>query len=211
MNIVLFGAPGAGKGTQSSLLINQLGMIQISTGDLLRAEISKKTELGITAKSFMDKGQLVPDQIILGMVENVLINANVHFILDGFPRNVAQAEALQEILTKLNKFIGKAIFLEVPSSVLLGRLCGRRVCRGCNEVFHVDSKPSNVEGICDRCGGELYQRSDDNEVVISERFNAYNCHTMPLKEYYKQAGLLEIVDGNRNTEEVFKDIRRLLN
>lgn len=211
MNIVLFGAPGAGKGTQSSLLINNLGMIQISTGDLLRSEIAKQTELGISAKSYMDQGQLVPDKIILGMVENVLGLVARPFILDGFPRNVAQAEALQEMLQKLNKSIGKAIFLEVPSTVLLGRLCGRRVCRSCGEVFHVDSKPSKLEGVCDRCGGELYQRSDDNEVVISERLNAYNRHTMPLKEYFKQAGMLEIVDGNRNTEEVFKDIRRLIN
>lgn len=211
MNIVLFGAPGAGKGTQSSHLISKLGMIQISTGDLLRSEISRQSELGKSAKTYMDQGQLVPDEIILGMVENVLSMAAKPFILDGFPRNVAQAEALQNMLNKLDKSIGKAIFLEVPSAVLVGRLCGRRVCRACGEVFHVDSKPSIKEGICDRCGGELYQRSDDNEAVISERLNAYNRHTMPLKEYYKQAGKLEIVDGNRNTEEVFEDIRRLIN
>lgn len=211
MNIILFGAPGAGKGTQSSLLINNLGMIQISTGDLLRAEIGKKSDLGLQAKQYMDKGQLVPDSVILGMVQKVIESANKPFILDGFPRSVAQAEALQLILSDLKKSIGKAIFLEVPSSILVGRLCGRRVCRSCGEVFHVDSKPSTKEGVCDRCGGELYQRSDDNEVVISERLNAYNQHTMPLKEYYKQAGKLEVVDGNRDTEKVFNDIRRLIN
>src|SRR6185312_9322053 len=170
MNIVLFGAPGAGKGTQSALLVERMGMEQISTGDLFRAAIKNKTELGLKAKSYMDKGELVPDAIVIGMVDEVLARLGKNlFILDGFPRTVAQAEALRTILARRAMEIGKAVFLEVPKEELLGRLTGRRVCKSCGAVYHIDSKPPKVAGVCDVCGGEVVQRNDDKEDVIATR------------------------------------------
>lgn len=210
MNIVLFGAPGAGKGTQSELLISQLGMFQISTGDLFRAAIKNKTELGTKAQQFMDQGQLVPDEIVIGMVSEVLDKGVKNFILDGFPRTVAQAVALDDLLKNKNLSIDRAIFLEVPTEILMGRLTGRRVCKNCGAVYHVDSKPSKNAGICDACGGEVIQRNDDKAEVIGNRLKAYNEFTSPLKEFYQSAGKFVMVDGNRSTERVFEDIKNLL-
>lgn len=211
MNIILFGAPGAGKGTQSELLIKNLGMKQVSTGDLFRAAIKNKTPLGLEAQAFMDKGQLVPDSIVIGMVEEVLASGVKNFILDGFPRTVAQAKALDGLLEKMSLSIDKAIFLEVPTQILMGRLTGRRVCKNCGAVYHVDSRPSKTEGICDSCGGEVVQRNDDKAEVIGTRLQAYSEYTSPLKEYFKQAGKFVEVDGNRVTEKVYEDIKNLLN
>ena len=180
MSIILFGAPGAGKGTQSALLVEKLGMTQISTGDLFRAAIKNKTELGVKAQSYMDQGQLVPDSIVIGMVEEVLKSGVKNFILDGFPRTVPQAEALDELLKKLNLSISKAIFLEVPKAALMSRLTGRRVCKNCGAVFHIVNKPSKVEGICDNCGGQVVQRSDDKTEVIEARLKSYEEYTSPL-------------------------------
>ena len=210
MNIILFGAPGAGKGTQSSLLVERDLMTQISTGDLFRAAIKNKTELGVKAQSYMDKGELVPDSIVIGMVEEVLKDGSGSFILDGFPRTVTQAEALDGLLKKLQVKIGKAIFLEVPYEILLKRLTGRRVCKSCNTVYHIESKPNKKAGICDSCGGEVVQRNDDKEDVIANRLKAYEEFTMPLKNYYKKTGLYVEVDGNRDTENVYKSIRALM-
>ena len=210
MNIILFGAPGAGKGTQSELLIQRLGMTQISTGDLFRAAIKNQTELGKRAQAYMDKGELVPDSVTIGMVEEVLQKGVQDFILDGFPRNVAQAEALDELLKKRNLSIGKAIFLEVPMSVLMGRLTGRRVCKNCGAVYHIDSKPPKKDGVCDVCGGEVYQRKDDKAEVIGTRLKAYEEFTSPLKAFFKSAGKYVEVDGNRGTEQVFGEIRGLI-
>lgn len=210
MNIILFGAPGAGKGTQSSLLIDRLGMTQISTGDLFRAAIKNKTDLGKKAQEFMDKGQLVPDSIVIGMVEEVLKTGVKDFVLDGFPRTVAQAQALDELLGNMNLSIGKSIFLEVPMSVLMSRLTGRRVCRNCGAVYHIESKPPKKEGICDVCGGEVYQRNDDKAEVIGTRLKAYEEFTSPLKAFYQKTGKYVVVDGNRATEHVFGDIKKLI-
>lgn len=210
MNIILFGAPGAGKGTQSELLIGRKGMTQISTGDLFRAAIKNKTELGRKAQEYMDKGQLVPDSITIGMVEEKLKTGVKNFILDGFPRNVAQAEALNELLRKLSLSVDKAIFLEVPTPVLMGRLTGRRVCRNCSAVYHVESKPTRKEGVCDACGGEVYQRNDDKAEVIGARLKAYEDFTSPLKAYYRQAGKYVEVNGDRAAEAVFGDIESVL-
>lgn len=210
MNIILFGAPGAGKGTQSSLLIDRLGMTQISTGDLFRAAIKNKTDLGKKAQEFMDKGQLVPDSIVIGMVEEVLKTGVKDFVLDGFPRTVAQAQALDELLGNMNLSIGKSIFLEVPMSVLMSRLTGRRVCRNCGAVYHIESKPPKKEGICDVCGGEVYQRNDDKAEVIGTRLKAYEEFTSPLKAFYQKTGKYVVVDGNRATEDVFGDIKKLI-
>ncbi|UXR64617.1 adenylate kinase [Bdellovibrio bacteriovorus] len=210
MNLILFGAPGAGKGTQSELLIKRQGMTQISTGDLFRAAIKGQTDLGKKAQEFMDKGQLVPDSIVIGMVEEVLQKGVTNFILDGFPRTVAQAQALDELLVKMNLSIDKAIFLEVPMKILMDRLTGRRVCKNCGAVYHVVSKPSKVEGKCDLCGGEVIQRNDDKAEVIETRLKTYEEFTSPLKEFYKKSGKYTEVDGNRDTEEVYKEIEKII-
>lgn len=211
MNLVLFGPPGAGKGTQSSLLIDRKRYFQLSTGDLFRAAIKGQTELGKLAKSYMDAGKLVPDSLTLDLVGLELDKiAGKKFILDGFPRNVQQANALEDLLLKKKLSIGKAIFLEVPREKLIDRLTGRRVCKSCGSVFHVRTMPPKRDGICDRCQGELYQRNDDKEEVIRTRLLTYEESTAPLKEYYLSKGRISLVDGDRNTEEVYKDIERLI-
>lgn len=210
MNIVLFGPPGAGKGTQSTFLVDRLGMVQVSTGDLFRSAIKNKTELGVLAQSYIDKGALVPDSVTIGMVEEALKGGGKNFILDGFPRNKAQAEALDQLVQRLNLTIDKAIFLEVPREILTSRLTGRRVCRACGAVYHVESHPTKKPGVCDQCGGEIYQRNDDKAEVISNRLSAYDEYTSPLRAFYREQGKYIEVDGNRPVEEVFGDIKRLL-
>lgn len=210
MSIILFGAPGAGKGTQSALLVEKLGMTQISTGDLFRAAIKNKTELGIKAQSYMDAGQLVPDSIVIGMVEEVLKSGVKNFILDGFPRTVPQAEALDELLKKLSLSVSKAIFLEVPRAELMSRLTGRRVCKNCGAVYHIVNKPSKTEGICDNCGGQVVQRNDDKTEVVGARLDVYDQYTSPLKDYYTKAHKYVEINGNRDTEAVFSDIKKLI-
>ncbi|PIS10327.1 MAG: adenylate kinase [Bdellovibrio sp. CG10_big_fil_rev_8_21_14_0_10_47_8] len=211
MNIVLFGAPGAGKGTQSQLLVERLKMVQISTGDLFRAAIKGKTELGQKAQSYMDKGELVPDSIVIGMVDEVLTRLNGNsFILDGFPRTRAQAEALGKILSQRSLEIGKAVFLEVPREELLQRLTGRRVCKSCGAVYHVNSKPPKIAGVCDLCGGEVIQRNDDREEVIVTRLKTYEENTLPLRDYYKELNKYVEVNGAQETEKVFSDVRSAL-
>jgi len=210
LNIILFGAPGAGKGTQSALLTEKMGMTQISTGDLFRAAIKNKTELGRKAQDFMDKGQLVPDSIVIGMVEEVLKSGVKNFILDGFPRTVPQAEALDELLNKLHLSISKAIFLEVPKSELMSRLTGRRVCKNCGAVYHIANKPTKVEGVCDNCGGQVVQRNDDKTEVIEARLKSYDEYTSPLKDYYKKSHKYVEISGNRDTETVFSDLKKLI-
>jgi adenylate kinase len=210
LNIILFGAPGAGKGTQSALLIEKRGMRQISTGDLFRAAIKNQTALGLKAQDYMNKGELVPDQVVIGMVEEELKNVSGDFILDGFPRTVAQAEALEELLKKLHKSIQKAIFIHVPFEELKGRLTGRRVCKGCGAVYHVKSKPSKQEGVCDVCGGSVVQRPDDKEEVIGTRLKAYEDYTSPLKDYYRELGKYYEVNGFKSADVVYKNIESLI-
>lgn len=210
MNIILFGAPGAGKGTQSSLLIERSGMKQISTGDLFRAAIKNKTDLGLKAQGFMDKGQLVPDDVVIGMVEEVLKSGVRNFILDGFPRTVAQGEALDQLLKNMSLSIGRAIFLEVPMNVLEERLTGRRVCKGCGTVYHIQSKPSRVPGVCDVCGNEVVQRNDDKPEVIRTRLQTYADYTAPLKDFYRNSGKFVSIDGDRGPEAVFEEILGLV-
>ncbi|MFN7454755.1 MAG: adenylate kinase [Pseudobdellovibrionaceae bacterium] len=211
MNIILFGAPGAGKGTQSAMLMEKLGMVQISTGDLFRSAIKNSTELGLAAKSYMDRGDLVPDSIVIGMVEEVLKGLKgKSFILDGFPRTVAQAEALGKMLQVNNLSIGKAIFLEVPKEELLERLTGRRVCQSCGAVYHIHSKPPKEAGVCDQCSGQVVQRNDDKEDVIATRLKTYEENTLPLRGYYRDNGKYVEVSGNRESGQVFEAIRSLL-
>lgn len=209
MNIVIFGAPGAGKGTQSALLVEKLGMFHISTGDLFRAAIKNQTDLGKKAKTYMDRGDLVPDEIVIGMVEEVFSRLNgKNFILDGFPRTTAQAEALEKMLAKHSKQIGKALFLKVSNDLLLSRLTGRRTCGDCGAVYHVTVKPPQKQGVCDECGGsKIYQREDDKEAVIANRLEAYNKNTAPLVDYYKMAGKYLEIDGVGETELVFNKLK----
>lgn len=209
MNVILFGPPGAGKGTQSALLVERLNMRHISTGDLFREAMSKQTPLGKQAKGFVDAGKLVPDEIVIGMVEEVVAGLKGQaFILDGFPRTVPQADALGRLLEKYRADVGKVIFLEVPRKDLLARLAGRRVCTKCGAVYHCATKPPHQDGICDLCGGEVVQRKDDKEDVIATRLEAYDQSTSPVKEYYRKTGQLVEVDGTGETESVFSKVRK---
>lgn len=211
MNILLFGPPGAGKGTQSALLVDKLKMKHLSTGDILRAAMRNGTTLGLEAKSYMNDGKLVPDSLVIGMVDEELGEiGSQSFILDGFPRTVPQADALENLLKNRKTSIGRAIFLEVPKDQLLDRLTGRRVCKGCGATFHVGFKPPQKQGICDICGAEVIQREDDKESVIRTRLEAYEASTKPLQEYYQEKGILQVVDGLGSADEVFARIQKWL-
>lgn len=209
MNLILFGAPGAGKGTQSTFLVEQKGFVQISTGDLLRAATKNKTGLGLQAQSFMDKGDLVPDTIVLALLEEAIIGLKGRsFILDGFPRNASQAEALGLVLKKNGLRVDRVISLEVPRDVLLQRLAGRRVCKSCGAVYHVSFKSTKVDGVCDQCSGAVIQRNDDKEEVIGNRLTTYEQATAPLKSYYKEQGILVELNGDRDANEISIDVAR---
>ncbi len=212
MNLLLFGPPGAGKGTQSQFLVERHKMRHLSTGDLFRAAVKVGTPLGQEAQGYMDRGELVPDRVVIGMVREELLQLPQEqgFILDGFPRTVAQAEALDQLLAELKKGIEACVFLQVPHGDLVSRLAGRRVCTGCGAVYHVASKPSAKEGVCDLCGGEVVQRPDDKEEVISTRLATYEKSTQPLKEFYAARNLLAEVDGLGDAEEVLKRIESSL-
>lgn len=211
MNLVLFGPPGAGKGTQSSFLIERQGYSHISTGDLLRNAIKEETPLGMAAKTLMDKGQLVPDDVVIGLVKEKVSQApKADYIFDGFPRTAAQAQALDELLTKVGRPIGKALFLEVPHESLMSRLAGRRTCKNCGAVFHMESKPPRKQGVCDNCGSELLQRPDDREEVIGKRLEAYEQSTAPLKQFYAKLGKFVAVNGLGEVEEVYSRLSKAI-
>lgn len=204
MNLILLGPPGAGKGTQAKMLTETFGTPQISTGDILRAAVKEGTPLGKQAQAFMDDGKLVPDEVVIGIVTERLQepDCNQGFILDGFPRTVAQADALQENLRELGKELDRVIALQVDTEALVERLTGRRTCKSCGRGYHVKFDPPAVEGRCDACGGELYQRDDDREETIRKRLEVYERQTAPLIDYYRNAGLLIEVDGMQQIEEV---------
>ncbi|MCB2187764.1 MAG: adenylate kinase [Deltaproteobacteria bacterium] len=212
MNLILLGPPGAGKGTQAKRLIEAYGIPQISTGDMLRAAVKNQTQLGLEAKKFMDAGGLVPDEVVLGLVKERLAQPDCDkgFMLDGFPRNVPQAEELDKILAGLKKDIDHVVSIEVPSSELLKRLTGRRTCKGCGAGFHVMFDPPKQEGECDKCGGELYQRDDDNEATVSNRLKVYDDQTKPLIDYYTGKGLLRPIDGVGDMEAILGRIKAVL-
>lgn len=211
MNLLLFGAPGVGKGTQSSLLVERQGMKHISTGDLFRHAIKNQTELGQKAKQFLDQGALVPDEVTIGMVDEVLETLQGQpFILDGFPRNVNQAEALESLLAKKNVRLDKVVSLEVPRETIIKRLTGRRVCSKCGAVYHTETRPPMTQGVCDECGGELIQRSDDQEEAIQHRLDIYESSTKPLKGYYQDKGILIEVDGTGTADDVYGRIETQL-
>ena len=212
MNIVLLGAPGAGKGTQAAKLIEAYGLVHISTGDILRKAVADKTPLGIAAKGFMDNGELVPDEVVIGLVKARLQepDAEAGFILDGFPRTVPQADALGVALEELGKGIDAVVSVDVDLPLLLDRLTARRTCRGCGAIFNVLAQPETASGVCTQCGGELYQRDDDTVETVSNRLAVYERNTAPLIEYYRERGLLRPVDGNQPVDDVFAAIRTVL-
>ncbi len=212
MNIVFLGPPGAGKGTQAKKIAEKYGIPQISTGDMFREHLSKGTELGLKAKEYMDKGQLVPDEVVLGMVEERLKQPDCEkgFILDGFPRTVPQAEALDQLLEKMGKKIDYAICIDVPDEELVKRLTGRRTCKKCGMMYHVMFKPPKEEGKCDVCGGELYQRADDNEETVRNRLKVYHEQTEPIIQFYEKKGVLYRIDGMGSIDEIFERIVKLL-
>lgn len=212
MNLLLFGPPGAGKGTQSNILVEKLDMRHISTGDLFRSAIKNNTELGQKAKEYMDKGNLVPDEVVIGMVEETLNTlSGQSFILDGFPRTQPQAQALDNLLEQLNLKLDWVVSLSVPDAALISRLTGRRVCKSCGAVYHVESKPTQKEGVCDICNGDVIQRADDKEDVIKDRLEVYRENTAPLIEYYQDQNKLLDIDGTGATDAVFERIKTAVN
>ncbi len=204
MKLVLLGPPGAGKGTQAKKLIDRLGVPQISTGDLLRAAVAAKSELGIKAKAKMEAGELVPDEIVIGMVEERLKQDDCQpgFILDGFPRAVGQAETLEKLLKAKSSGLDHVVSIEVAEEELVRRLTGRRSCPKCGAMFHVMFNAPQKEGVCDSCGGELITRADDNEETIRNRISVYREQTEPLKEFYGGRGLLRAIDGIGKPDEI---------
>ncbi|OGW40435.1 MAG: adenylate kinase [Nitrospirae bacterium RBG_13_39_12] len=212
MRLVLLGAPGAGKGTQAKMLIEKYKIPQISTGDILRKAVADGTPLGKEAKTIMDKGELVPDKIVLGLVEERVKQEDCKkgFILDGFPRNTAQAEALDKMLKDLRMPLDSALSVDVPKDDLMKRLTGRRTCKGCQQMYNVYYSPSKKKDVCDKCGGELFQRGDDKEETIKKRLDVYDSSTAPLIDYYKKKGILKSVKGVGSIDEIFKKVCSLL-
>ena len=212
MNLMLFGAPGAGKGTQAKFLIEKYNIPQISTGDILRAAIVDKTDMGMEAKNFMDAGKLVPDSTIIGIIKDRLAQADCKdgFILDGFPRTLGQAEALTELMKTMKISLDKVISLNVPDELIVGRITGRRVCSGCGASFHVEFNPSKKEGVCDYCDGELTIRKDDNEETVKSRLASYHEQTTPLIEFYTKMGLFIQLDGTKDVADVTSDMIKAL-
>lgn len=208
MNLLIMGPPGAGKGTQAEKMVNELTITHISTGDMFRAAIANGTEMGLKAKEYMDKGELVPDEVVIGMVKERLQQDDCQegFLLDGFPRTLAQAKALDVTLEELNIKLDSVINIDVPMDKLMNRLTGRRVCKGCGASYHVIFNPPAEEGKCNSCGGELYQRSDDNEESVGTRLNSYMEKTQPLIDHYKAKNLLKNINGDQDIDKVLADI-----
>ena len=203
MNIVLLGAPGAGKGTQAQRLVAEYGVAHISTGDLLRAAVKAQTELGVAAKKYMDAGELVPDQLVIDLVKERLAadDAQKGFILDGFPRNTTQAVTLDTELSAMGRELDGALLVDVPAEVIIDRLSSRRTCRDCGYTAGPDT------AVCPSCSGEMYQRDDDKPETIKNRLDVYEKNTSPLVEYYRGQGILKVVDGNRDIDVVFEDVK----
>lgn len=212
MKIVLLGPPGAGKGTQAKSISNRYSIPHISTGDIFRKNISENTPLGIEAKKHIDKGQLVPDEVTINMVKDRLQQDDCKngYLLDGFPRTVNQAEALQEFLLERNEDIDTALLIEVPTTFILERMTGRRVCPSCGASYHIKFNPPTIAGKCDVCGSDVIQRKDDTEETVSERLDVYERQTQPLIDFYKERNLLSIVDGTKAINEVFEGICNIL-
>lgn len=212
MKILLMGPPGAGKGTQAEKLTQLLNIPHISTGDMFRKAQKEGTELGLKAKSFMDQGKLVPDEVTIGIVRDRLAEQDCQngFLLDGFPRTVQQADALDQILSQLHLELDGVINIQVDKDYLVERLTGRRVCKSCGATYHVAFNPPAVENVCNKCGGELYQRNDDKAETVGNRLDVYAAQTAPLIDYYQTKGIMKSIDGSKKMEEVLSDICTVL-
>ena len=212
MNLVVMGLPGAGKGTQADKIVDKYRIPHISTGDMFRAAIKEGTEMGLKAKSFIDKGELVPDEVTIGIVQERLNKEDCAdgFLLDGFPRTVAQAEALENTLAEIGKKIDYVINIDVDQDILMERLTGRRICKDCGATYHLIFNPSIEAGICDRCSGELYQREDDNEETVQNRLEVNMRQTKPLIDFYNAKGYLRNIKGQQHIDQVFSNIDELL-
>jgi adenylate kinase len=212
MQLILMGAPGAGKGTQAAELVKKYGIPQISTGDMFRAAVKEGTELGKKAEACMKSGALVPDEVTIGIVKERLSKEDCvkGFILDGFPRTVEQADALEKILSELGKSLTAVLNIHVPAEDLIERAVGRRICKGCGATYHVKFNSPKNEGKCDNCGGELYQRADDNAETMKNRLSVYEASTRPLIDYYKKAGVYSEIDGRQPINEVTAALMKVL-
>lgn len=212
MNIVLMGLPGAGKGTQADKIVEKYAIPHISTGDMFRAAIKGGTELGLKAKSFMDDGALVPDEVTIGIVRERLSKSDCDngFLLDGFPRTVPQAEALDALLLDLDKNVEHVLNIQVEQEELIERLTGRRICKECGTAYHLIFNPPQVDGVCDKDGGELYQRADDNPETVTNRLEVNMKQTQPLLDYYGDKGVLTNINGQQDIHKVFADLNALL-
>lgn len=212
MNIVLLGAPGAGKGTQAEKAVETFSLAHVSTGDILRAAVKAGTPLGLEAKRYMDAGELVPDLVVIGLVKDRIAqpDANEGFILDGFPRTAGQALALDAALADMGKDLDAVINIDVDRDVIVTRLTSRYTCRDCGKIYNVLASPPVKEGVCDSCTGELYQRDDDNETTVRARLETFDKSTAPLVDYYEGKGLLKTIDGDRPVDVVFADVRASL-
>ncbi len=212
MKLVMLGAPGAGKGTQATLISQEYNVPHISTGDILREAVGQQTKLGMQAKVYMDAGKLVPDELVINIVKERLSQEDCKngFILDGFPRTVMQAEVLQNVLEQMNNRLSIVLDIEVDEDELVRRLTQRRQCRDCGEIYHLMYNPPEAKGVCDSCKGQLYQRADDEESAIKKRLEEYSDKTQPLISYYKGLGLLRVIDGEQATDKVFSDIKNAL-
>ena len=209
-NLILVGAPGSGKGTQAQRLVEKLGIPQISTGDMLRAAVRQGTQLGVEAKKFMDAGKLVPDDVIIGLIEERLkqSDAKKGFVLDGFPRTVAQAQALDRMLGATETKIDKVVVIDVPDDLIVERITGRRSCPKDGTVYHVKFSPPKKEGTCDKCGGPLIQREDDTEKAVRVRLKAFADQTAAVIPHYEKQGLVARVDGAKSPDEVYRGVLR---
>lgn len=207
---LLFGAPGSGKGTQSKLIQESFGFDHLSTGDMFRKHLKSDSPLGKKAKSFMDAGNLVPDDLVIQMVNDEL-SVEKNTVLDGFPRTLEQGKALTAFVKTRELKTGGVVYLDVPEETLVSRLTGRRVCKSCGTAYHIDAAPTKVEGVCDECGGATEQRKDDSMDVIKHRLGVYNKQTKPLMDYYSDLGLLRRIDGQGTAKEVFARVEELLN
>ena len=212
MKIIMLGAPGAGKGTQAKKIAAKYGIPHISTGDIFRANIKNGTELGKKAKTYMDQGLLVPDELVVDLVVDRVNQDDCKngYVLDGFPRTIPQAEALTEALAKMGQKVDYAIDVDVPDENIVRRMGGRRACVGCGATYHVEYAPTKREGICDVCGGELILRDDDKPETVQKRLNVYHEQTQPLIDYYTKAGILKTVDGTVDIDDVFQAIVDIL-
>jgi adenylate kinase len=212
MKLVFLGPPGAGKGTQSERICKDYGIVQLSTGDILRANRKMGTELGKKAQEYMDAGNLVPDDIIINMIKEELKKPELKngYILDGFPRTVPQAEALDQLLDSMGDKLDLTLVLDVPNEELIKRLSARRTCRQCGKTFHLLYNPPKVEDVCDSCGGELYQRDDDKEEAILNRLKVYENQTKPLIEYYEKQGITKMIDGVGTIDDIYGRIKAVL-